>query len=451
MILPKLAVWLLLCTALANAAVRYVVLISVDGLAAFYMDDPRARLPTLRRLAREGARARGMVVTFPSSTWPSHVTLATGVTPARHGVLGNSVFDRSTGREVVYIGDPEFTKSQCVRAPTVYDVAHQAGLKTASVIWPATAGADTLDWAIPDTGKEAVLLRHTTRGLPQELEAAGIPFSAFPRWGWNKEYSGPRDLAYTSAAEYLLRRHQPNLTMLHLITPDGHQHSYGPRSAEAYWAVAYADERVRQIRDALQRPPFAGNSALFVVSDHGFAEYDKVVFPNVLLKEMGLIATGAGGTVTRRRAWFADAGVYLLDRTHMAEQIAALKPRLAALEGVDRVISPEQFRALGLPDPSENPQQADLMLSAKPGYSFSGSLKGGQLVSGAGGRRGTHGHLPDQPFAHAVFVAACAGIRRGVQMQKISSLDVAPTVAAALGLKMPGAEGRVLREILQSK
>ena len=47
-------------TALAPAADRLVVLISVDGLAAYYLDDPKADMPTIRRLAREGARAVGM-------------------------------------------------------------------------------------------------------------------------------------------------------------------------------------------------------------------------------------------------------------------------------------------------------------------------------------------------------------------------------------------------------
>ena len=83
-----------------SAAVRHVVLISVDGLAASYLDDPRANLPTLRMLAKKGARADGMITTFPSVTWPSHTSLVTGTRAASHGVIGNSVFDRRAGRAV---------------------------------------------------------------------------------------------------------------------------------------------------------------------------------------------------------------------------------------------------------------------------------------------------------------------------------------------------------------
>ena len=38
---------------------RCVVLLSIDGLANFYLDDPKADMPTMRRLAREGRGAGG--------------------------------------------------------------------------------------------------------------------------------------------------------------------------------------------------------------------------------------------------------------------------------------------------------------------------------------------------------------------------------------------------------
>jgi len=64
-----------------------VVVISIDGFAAFYWDDPQARLPTLRRLAERGVRAAAMETVFPSTTWPTHVSMVTGVSPRSHGVV----------------------------------------------------------------------------------------------------------------------------------------------------------------------------------------------------------------------------------------------------------------------------------------------------------------------------------------------------------------------------
>ena len=135
------AVALLAGKTLTAADVRHVVLVSVDGLAATYLDDPKADLPTLRELRKKGAAAEGMITTFPSVTWPAHTSLITGTRPKSHGVLANTTFDRRSRRPVVYIGDPELTKEQAIHVPTLYDAAHAAGLKTAAVIWPCTNGA----------------------------------------------------------------------------------------------------------------------------------------------------------------------------------------------------------------------------------------------------------------------------------------------------------------------
>jgi len=77
------------CSA-ALAEDRHVVIITLDGFPAYLFHDPRAPIPTLRKLAAEGVSAEGMRVSNPSITWPNHTTLVTGVTPIwpRRGVIG---------------------------------------------------------------------------------------------------------------------------------------------------------------------------------------------------------------------------------------------------------------------------------------------------------------------------------------------------------------------------
>ena len=74
-----------------GASSNHVLLITIDGAGAFYLSDSNAPLPTLRRLAREGAVAEGMQVASPAVTWPNHTTLVTGVGPDQHSVLFNGV------------------------------------------------------------------------------------------------------------------------------------------------------------------------------------------------------------------------------------------------------------------------------------------------------------------------------------------------------------------------
>src|ERR1035438_9546919 len=148
-------------TAAANSG-RIVVMISVDGLAAYYLDDPKAEMPAMRALAAAGARATMMKASTPTVTWPNHTTLVTGVTPARHGVVGNNYLDRVTGQKVTLISDPVFDKDEIVKVPTLYDVAKAAGMKTTAIRWPATRNARTLDWTIPDVGTLELLRKYTT-------------------------------------------------------------------------------------------------------------------------------------------------------------------------------------------------------------------------------------------------------------------------------------------------
>jgi len=440
---------------IGQAADRYVVLISVDGLAATYLNDPRAPLPTLRKLMRIGSSAEGMITSFPSVTWPSHISLITGATPAKHGVIGNSVLDRATGKQITYIGDATFTKDECVRVPTLYDAVSNAGMKTASIIWPACNGAKTLNWMIPDSNQERLHRKYTTPGLAQELDRAGISISQLGRWGWGHAYSPMRDATYTRVAKYLLKKHQPNLLLLHLITPDHVEHAYGPHVDEAYWSVGNADDRIREIWETLQSPPLAGKSTLFIVSDHGFAPYSKLIKPNVVLRQQGLIEVDSKGKVAARRVWCHPSGgaamIYIFDSPHRAQLMKRLKKSLAQIEGVAKVLGPSEFKRYGLPDPADNPQQADLMLSAKPGYSFSGGYSGIKTIQDVGSRKGAHGHLPEARYMHATFIAAGAGIKPGKKLKRISNLDVAPTIARLLGVKLPTADGRVLTEILQKE
>ena len=92
---------------------------------------------------------------------------------------------------------------------------------------------------------------------------------------------------------------------------------------------------------------------------------------------------------------------------------------------------------------------ADLVLVAKDGYSFSGGTQGEVVRDvGAMDSSGSHGYLDIEPEMNAIFVAWGRGIQQGKRLGTIRNVDVAPTIAALLGIKMTGVDGRVLTEIL---
>src|SRR5262245_58757672 len=117
-----------------------VVLVSVDGLRpkdVLEADRLGLRLPNLRRLASDGASASRVKGVLPTVTYPSHTTLVTGASPARHGIVGNQPLD-PTGKN----GDGWFFYAEDIQAETLWQAAARAGLATANVDWPVTVGAD---------------------------------------------------------------------------------------------------------------------------------------------------------------------------------------------------------------------------------------------------------------------------------------------------------------------
>ena len=77
-------------------------------------------MPTIRRLAKEGAVAEGMQTVNPAVTWPNHTAMVTGVTPANHGVLYNGMPVRGGEGKPLRV-EPWVPKHELVLAPTVYD------------------------------------------------------------------------------------------------------------------------------------------------------------------------------------------------------------------------------------------------------------------------------------------------------------------------------------------
>ena len=438
-------------TANGSNADRIVVMISVDGLAAYYLDDPKAEMPTIRALAAAGARATMMKASTPTVTWPNHTTLVTGVTPARHGVVGNNYFDRATGRKVTLISDPVFDKDEIVKVPTLYDLAKAAGMKTTGIRWPATRNARTLDWTIPDVSTLELLRKYTTPGLLAECEKARIDIGGGGEDGGSTNAAPkPTDETATRIFNLILHDHRPNLALLHVINVDHTEHLKGPKSPAAYAAVKAADGQVREVWDELKRD-FPGKATLLVVSDHGFSATKRMVLPNVILRKAGLVErSGKKGTSGEVHIVVqgGSAMVYVLDEAHRASVVERVRKAFGGVKGVSKVVGPGQLRAYGVADPKDDPHAPDMMLFAEEGCAFGDTAAGELPFNEKPERKGSHGHDADLPDLHATFVAWGVGIKPGARLGEISNLSVAPTIAKLLGLPLPNAEGQPLAAAL---
>src|SRR3970040_1376414 len=70
--------------------IRYVIIVSVDGLLPASYMDPDAhvlKVPTLLELAKNGAASAGALSVIPASTYIAHTSIATGTNPGTHGIV----------------------------------------------------------------------------------------------------------------------------------------------------------------------------------------------------------------------------------------------------------------------------------------------------------------------------------------------------------------------------
>lgn len=406
-----------------------MIVISIDGFAAFYLDDPAARLPTLRGLAARGAAAAGVETVFPSTTWPTHVSLVTGVSPCAHGVVANHILNRRTRGLEDLTGDPVYDAPDLLRAPTVYDVAHAAGRRTAAIDWPATRHARTLDFNLPFFKDQRVFESQTARVVWEELTALGFPMDRQGEWAQlPKRFL--KDAMVAQVAAHVSARHAPDLLLAHLLCVDSLQHLYGPRSPEAYWALEYVDGLIGRLLGEIGR-----EASIAIVSDHGFLPSTREIRPNVRLRKLG------AGAEVRFVMNHGAGALYALEAD--AGAVGQLAAEIARMEGVSAAWPSRDYAALGLPVPADNPHVADVMFEAAPGYCF-GDADAGDDEHGAPKYRGTHGQRGTYADNAALFIGAGPGFRSGVRLGTIRSRDVAPTLAAVLGVRLPAVEGGVL-------
>jgi predicted AlkP superfamily pyrophosphatase or phosphodiesterase len=402
------------------------------------------RAPTLRTLAERGTVADGVTAVFPSTTWPTHVSLVTGVRPARHGVVANHVLNRATRRAEDLTGDPIYDAGALLRAPTVYDRAAAAGRRVAAVDWPATRHAPSLVFNLPFFKDQRVFETQTARGVWDELKAAGFPLERQGEWALlPKRFM--KDAMVAEVAAHAARRHAPDMLLAHFLCADSHQHLYGPRAPEVYWAIEYIDACISRLLAALPAAT-RERAAIVIVSDHGFLPVERDIRPNVRLRRLGALRGDAASGFGGEACFVMNHGAgYLYGLDGDAGAVRALAGEIEKMEGVAAAWPRERFAALGLP--ADHPMLPDVAFEAKPGFQFSDETEG-EAENGAPKYRGTHGQRPEAPGNAAFFMASGAGIRRGAKLGRIESRDVAPTLATLLGVPMPDVEGRVLTEIL---
>jgi predicted AlkP superfamily pyrophosphatase or phosphodiesterase len=413
-----------------------VMLISVDGLkpeAVLEASAHALKVPHLRAFMTDGTYATRVRGVLPTLTYPSHTTLITGASPAHHGIYDNTTFDPLARNERGW-----YWYAEDIKVPTLWDAAAAAHLRTASVYWPVSVGAN-ITYNLPQiwrtgTDDDLKLQRAlTTPGLEQELSAE------LGRYPGGMEETVAEDKTRTRFAIRLLQKKHPALMTVYLSGLDTEEHLSGPFSQKSNQVLESIDSMVGDLRAAAEKAA-PGRATVCVVSDHGFAAIQHDVNLYAAFRQAGFITVNQDGKISDWKAvpWAAggSAAVMLADPKDDALR-AKVKEFLDTLardpaNGIERIVSPDELkRDGGFPG-------AAFVIALQVGYETAYSLSPPLITPPA--NLGMHGYLPERAEMRSTFLIAGPGIAKGRELSEIDMRQIAPTLAAVLHLHLAGAE-----------
>jgi len=201
--------------------IDHMIIVSIDGGRPDLI--LRGNCPAIRSLMAVGSYTFWARTTAVSITLPSHVSMLTGVTPLKHGVMWNE--------------DLDFKEPFYPRFPTIFELAHKAGYSTALV-----AGKS----------KFRIFLK------PGDVDFATV--------------NEPRSAGeITSDAETILREHQPNILFVHFPTTDVVGHAVGWGTPEYMTELEATDTGIGRLLKALDDLKLRDHTVVLVTADHGGA------------------------------------------------------------------------------------------------------------------------------------------------------------------------------------
>jgi predicted AlkP superfamily pyrophosphatase or phosphodiesterase len=370
---------------------RTVVLGSLDGFRPDYLDRPAAA--RLRELAAHGVRARWLRPVAPTLTFPNHYTIVTGLYPAHHGIVGNSIRDPAIGyrfgiRDTAAVRDPRWWGGE-----PIWVTAQRQGRRTAAFFWPGSEA--------PIGGLHPTWYRRFDPAVPNRDRVDQVV-------AWLRL---PADSA-------------PALVLLYLGDVDQAGHAFGPDAPQVDSAIARVDSAIGRLEDGLTAGGLAGLIDVMVVSDHGMAAVDsgRTIYLDDYLDPASVDIPELAPML---QIWprHGDA-----DRVYRA--LAGRNPRLTVYRRADL---PVRFHF------DSTPRIAPIVALAAEGWLVTTRERAGTSRP----PRGMHGYDRDLPSMRALFLAWGPSFRRGAVVPGFENVHLYPLLAELLGVRPAPSDGRL--------
>lgn len=378
----------------------YVLLISMDGFRYDFASKYKAA--NLIEFGKKGVTAKALIPSFPTTTFPNHYSIATGLYPAHHGIVENTFWDPKRKAQFRFNDMATATDGSWWEGTPLWVLAEQQGMRAASYFWPGT-DAD---------------IQHTRPSY---------------YFRYDGKVNKDQQIAQVIAWLKLPKAERPHFITLYFSDVDHEGHEQGPDAPEVGRAVQAVDAALARLMAGIQEMGVPVD--VFVVSDHGMATVDANENMTSLADFTG-VQTIVSGT---------DLKIYSQDSAKLDSLYSQLKGKDARFAVYRQRDMPERLHYSG------NDRIGDLVVIPTQPVVLHGPPR--PNASPRPPNKGAHGfdvHLV--PDMRGIFYAQGPHIVTGKTIDEFSNIHIFPVLCRLLGLKPPyGIDGeeRVLAPILR--
>ena len=358
----------------------------VVSLDAFRWDYPTIyNTPWLDSIAANGVAAT-MVPSYPSSTFPNHFTLATGLVPDHHGIV-NSQFWAPEKGELFSMGDSATRYNPYYfGGEPIWVTAKKQGVKSASIYW---VGSD--------------------------VAIQGLYPDYYLRWDNEPRLTYPQRVEEALRIAKLPESERPSLLMVYFDEPDWTTHHYGPVAEESEAVIEELDSLMGILYRGLKELDYGVN--LIVTSDHGMTEISDEKFISI---EQSVNPDWVERIVsTNPTSIFCKEGC----RDSLFEQLSKVKHiSVWRKEEVPAHLNYGTSNHLG-----------DLIVAPDLGWQFATTPRG---------LKGAHGYDINEPDMQIIFRACGPDFKRGYTLpHSFSNVDLYSILAELLKIEPAKTDG----------
>ncbi len=388
----------------------YVIMISIDGFRSDYLE--KYTPPTLTEWAKTGVKSKGIIPSFPSLTFPNHISLVTGRRPGSHGIVGNFFYDEKLKKTYGMTDTSSVNNGSWYHAEPLWITAEKSGMLAATYFW---------------VGSEAKIEETTSTYIMPYKD--GVP-------------NGERVDKVIDWLKLPVEK-RPHFIGLYFSDVDSMGHKYGPDAAETKASILEIDGHLARLKAFVDKQK--EDIEIVVVSDHGMKKVERRVDLTAVESLKGFTNSGSGALM-----------YFYTDDDSLIEPAYKELETMAATDGGFKV-----YRANELPAEwgmNDVDRRGDLVVLGAPGvymgYSHRFELEASKEVRDAVLRANpfTHGwDASKDEELHGLFIANGRQFKKGMTIDRFDNIHVYPMVLKLLELQTTQpyeGELRVLAPIL---